>query len=56
MLLVTVVAVLVLTLIDGVLLGGRRLLSLVGLIVFISITEVHHAVESVMDDDMFPEQ
>jgi hypothetical protein len=44
--LVTVVVVLVLTLIYGVLLGGRSLLWVMGLVVFIPITEVHHVVQN----------
>ena len=53
-LLVTVVVLLVLTLIYGVLLGGRPLLWVMGLFVFISITEVHHVVESVTERRYVP--
>ena len=52
MLLVTVV--LVLTLLYGVLLGGRPVLWVMGLFICISITEVHHVVESVMGKRYVP--
>ena len=46
-LLVTIVVVFVLTLIYGVLLGGRSMHWAMGFFAFISITELHHLIESI---------
>jgi len=47
-LLVTIVVLFVLTLLYGVLLGGRPLLWVMGFFVLIALSEVHHVIESIV--------